>query len=108
MSGVAGHSGPPGNQNGRKGKEWQQAINRALEKRGNGDRSAALDALAEKFLDAIEEMTVPTAKRGPAIGGFVELADRIDGKSHQSVDIANPDGSSLFAHVERVIIESKK
>ena len=80
--------GQPGNQNSRKGREWRNAINRALEKRGNGDRTAALDALAEKFIIAVEEMTVPTEKRGPSVQGFAELADRLDGRASQDVTVA--------------------
>ncbi len=76
---------PLGNQNALKAKRWQQAIDRALEKRSKADGIAELDRLAEKFLDAVEEMTVPTEKRGPSIAGFVELADRLDGKSTQEL-----------------------
>lgn len=76
---------PFGNQNAVKAKRWQQAIDRALAKRGKGDMIAELDRLAEKFLEAVEDMTVPTEKRGPSIAGFTELADRIDGKANQSV-----------------------
>lgn len=77
---------PNGNQNARKGKIWNQAIERALQRRGKGDMTAELDRLADKFLDAIEEMTVPTEKRGPSVAGFSELADRMDGKPQQSID----------------------
>lgn len=48
---------------------------------------AALDELAERFLDTVEEMTVGTDKRGPSIAGFAELADRMDGKSSQAVEV---------------------
>lgn len=84
---MAEHGGQPGNQNARKGKLWNQALERALAKRGKGDMIAALDELAEKFLDAVEDMTVPTEKRGPSIAGFSELADRLDGKSSQQVTL---------------------
>jgi uncharacterized coiled-coil DUF342 family protein len=78
---------PFGNQNARKGRLWNQALERALAKRGKGDMIAALDELAEKFLDTVEEMTFSTEKRGPSIAGFSELADRLDGKSSQSVEL---------------------
>jgi len=78
---------PIGNHNARKGKLWNQALERALEKRGKGDMIKALDELAEKFLDTVEEMTFSTEKRGPSIAGFSELADRLDGKSSQSIDL---------------------
>ena len=83
---------PIGNDNARKGREWRNAINRALEKRGNGDRTAALDALAEQFLSAVVEMTKSTEKRGPSVQGFAELADRLDGRASQDVTLGgNPD-----------------
>jgi hypothetical protein len=77
--------GQPGNNNAQRGREWRNAINRALEKRGHGDRTAALDELAEKFIDTVEKMTRGTEKRAPSVAGFSELADRLDGKSEQSI-----------------------
>ena len=79
---------PFGNRNAANAKRWQQAINRALARRSKAEGIEELDRLAEKFLDAVEEMTVPTEKRGPSIAGFIELADRIDGKSDQHVSIS--------------------
>lgn len=102
---MAEIGGQPGNQNARKAREWRNALNRALEKRGNGDRTKALDALAEKFLDAVEEMTVPTDKRGPSIAGFTELGDRLDGKSSQPLT-GDPDDPIVIHKVERVVIDS--
>jgi hypothetical protein len=34
-----------------------------------------------------------------------ELADRLDGKAHQSVDLSNADGTALFSSIERVILQ---
>ena len=79
--------GQPGNDNARKGREWRNAINRALEKRGNGDRTKALDELAEKFIAAAVEMTASTDKRGPSVQGFVELGDRLDGKPKNETEL---------------------
>ena len=85
---------PFGNQNAVKAKRWQQAIDRALESRSKSDGIAELDRLANIFLDAIEEMTISTDKRGPDVGGFRELADRLDGRAAQQVvlgsDAENP------------------
>lgn len=79
--------GQPGNQNAAKAKRWNDAIDRALAKRSKAAGIEELDRLAEKFLDAIEDMTIGTEKRGPSIAGFSELADRLDGKAAQSVDL---------------------
>ena len=77
---------PIGNQNGIKAKRWQQAIDRALEKRSRADGIAELDRLAELYLDTIEDMTSSTDKRGPSIAGFADLADRMDGKAAQPIE----------------------
>jgi len=91
----SGVGAPPGNQNAYRGRIWRDALNRALEKRGCGDRIAALDALAEKFLDTVEEMTKATDKRGASVTGFTELADRLDGRPTQALEHSGPDGEKL-------------
>ena len=96
---MAESGAQPGNQNAFKGRLWRDALNRALEKRGRGDRIAALDELAEKFLQTIEDMTEGTEKRGPSIAGFVELGDRVDGKAPQAVQLSgDPDAPVLIQH----------
>lgn len=100
-----GHPGAPeGNQNAKRGREWRNAINRALDKRGNGDRTKALDELAEKFLDAVEEAAQSTEKRGPSIAGFDSLRDTLDGKPTQT--IAGDDEAPLVHRIERVIVDN--
>lgn len=76
---------PLGNQNAAKAKRWQQAIDRALDRRSKSDGIAELDRLADIYLDTIEEMTASTDKRGPSIAGFADFADRIDGKASQPI-----------------------
>ena len=90
---------PIGNQNAVKAKRWQQAIDRALERRCRADGIAELDRLADVYLDTIEEMTAGTDKRGPSIAGFADLADRLDGRPAQTVD-ANVSGD-LTANIVR-------
>jgi len=89
---------PIGNKNAAKAKLWHGAILRAVKKRSASDDLEYLDDLAEKLLDACAQQDLPALK---------ELGDRLDGKSHQSIDVGNPDGTSLFSKVERVIIEAK-
>lgn len=74
---------PLGNQNAAKGRLWQAAINRALEKRSKREAKEALDELAEKFLEMCDEKE---------ISAFRELGDRLDGKPHQTVGGDGPDG----------------
>lgn len=67
---------PLGNQNAVKAKRWQQAIDRALERRSKSDQIAELDRLADQFLSAVE---------AEGIAGYRELADRLDGKAVQTL-----------------------
>jgi hypothetical protein len=77
---------PVGNQNAVKGKLWQAAINRALEKRGGGDKIKALDDLAEKLLAQCDLAELQALK---------ELGDRLDGKPTQATEISGPDGADI-------------
>lgn len=87
-------SAPEGNQNAVKAKRWMQAIDRALDRRCKSAGIAELDRLADVYLDTIEEMTASTEKRGPSIAGFVDFADRLDGRTAQQLihsgDAENP------------------
>lgn len=74
---------PIGNQNAANAKVWKAAIERALERRGAGDRKLALDALAEKLLLKCDESD---------LGALKELGDRLDGKPKETSDV-NVSGS---------------
>lgn len=69
---------PLGNRNAAKAKQWAAAIERALDKRGAGDRLKALNELAEKFLACCDLGDLQALR---------ELGDRLDGKSHQSAEL---------------------
>ena len=101
--------GQPGNQNAVKAKRWQQAIDRALEKRCKADGIAELDRLAEVYLDTIEDMTQGTEKRGPSIAGFADLADRLDGRPAQTVQGPGDGGEhTLVTRIEEVIVDPQR
>lgn len=76
----------PGNQYAAKAKQWQMAIERALDKRGASDRRKALDDLAERLLSACD------AGEGWALK---ELGDRLDGKPAQALAVSGADGGPL-------------
>lgn len=78
---------------------WSAAIQRALEKRGGGDKVKALDELAEKLLVNCDSGDLAALK---------ELGDRIDGKPAQSIigDEENP--LNIIQRIERVIVDPKK
>lgn len=76
---------PVGNRNAAKAKQWAAAIERALEKRGAGDRLKALDELAAVLLDKCAEGDMVALK---------ELGDRIEGKA--TVTVAGDEENPLF------------
>ena len=77
-----------GNQYAAKAKQWQMAIERALDKRGASDRREALDVLAERLLEQCE------AGEGLALK---ELGDRLDGKPAQAI-VSGGDGADPIKH----------
>lgn len=86
----------PNNDNSAKGKDWKQAIKRALARRGEGDYRKGLDRIAEKVVSAAEEGD------GKA---WSDIADRFDGKAVQSVEVEG-DFTLSIQKIERVIIDS--
>lgn len=67
---------PLGNQNAKKAKRWQKAIERALARASNSDIDAGLDKAADKLVQAASEGDQWALK---------ELGDRIDGKAVQPI-----------------------
>jgi hypothetical protein len=87
---------PLGNKNAVKAKRWQQAIDRALEKKSKAAGIEELDRLAEKFLDCVD------AGAKDYMPGFSALGDRLDGKPKQQIEATGADDGPL-----RIIHESK-
>ena len=83
--------GQPGNTNATKNRPWRLAIDRALERKSRVEQVEILDEIAEKVIE--------TARRGPSyekgdpwLGALSELADRLDGKPAQQVQLqGDPD-----------------
>lgn len=88
---------PLGNQNARKGKPWQAAINRALEKRSRVAQMEALDELAESLLRKCDDGDIAALK---------ELGDRLDGKPAQAI-VNGDDGAFQIETMRRVIVDPK-
>lgn len=83
-----------GNQYAAKSKRWTAAIDRALEKRSKVAGVEALDELAEKLLEKVDEGDVSAIK---------ELGDRLEGKPAQSVLLGGDSENPLFGTVRREI-----
>jgi hypothetical protein len=77
---------PLGNDNHRKGKPFQDALRRAVAQNPQKLRNAA-----DKVLDLAEAGEAWAVK---------EIADRLDGKSHQSTSLEDADGNNLLQAIE--------
>ena len=77
---------PLRNDNHRKGKPFQDALRRAIAQNPQKLRNAA-----DKVLDLAEAGEAWAVK---------EIADRLDGKSHQSTSLEDADGNSIINAIE--------
>ncbi len=87
---------PEGNQNATK---QQRQFNNALQRAIAQDDGKRLRGAAEKLLDLADAGESWAVK---------ELADRLDGKSAQSVTVAGDPDKPLIQRIERTIIDSPK
>jgi hypothetical protein len=67
-----------GNQYAAKAKQFQMAIDRALEKKSRVEQRDALEAIAETLIKMAQAGDIAAIK---------EIGDRLDGKPKQSVDV---------------------
>ena len=89
----------PGNNNAGKGRDWADAVRRALARRkdSGGTMEGGLNALADKFLNAVAE---------GGVAEFKEMADRLDGRAHQTADIEH---TGKFEHdVTEIVVRPLK
>ncbi len=82
---------PKGNKNAAKNKPWQDAINRALARYGEGSKDGGLNKLADKLLIKCADGDLSALK---------ELGDRIEGKPAQSVTLAGDEDNPLHVKTE--------
>jgi hypothetical protein len=68
---------PVGNQNGAKGRQWSEAVKRAIRAKYGKEWDEALQDLASKLVDAAD---------GGDLQALKEVGDRLDGKPNQTVD----------------------
>jgi hypothetical protein len=67
---------PVGNQNGAKGRQWSEAVKRAIRAKYGKEWDEALQDLASKLVDAAD---------GGDLQALKEVGDRLDGKPKQTV-----------------------
>ncbi len=88
---------PHGNQNAAKAKEWEQSLKRAMARKADGDYRKTLDDIATVVVNAA------LAGEQPA---WREVAERMDGKAAQSIDVgSDPDKPLLLQEIVRRIVD---
>lgn len=99
---MAERGGQPGNNNAAKNRPWREAVSRALAKKSRVDQIEALDAIAEKVVDAA--LAGPSYEKGdPWLHAVNELADRLDGKPAQQLIHSGDEDAPLVARVTREV-----
>jgi hypothetical protein len=88
-----------GNQYAARGKQWRQAIERALAEKSRVDQVQALDVLATKLIELAANGDLSALK---------ELGDRLDGKAAQSVAVTGEDGGPVQVQTINVLPVSAK
>lgn len=91
--------GQPGNQNAKKAKRWQDALNKALIRFESDD----LKVKAGEALDKIAEKVVTQAIAGDK-DSWQEIANRLDGKVPQAIIGGDDDDPAV--KVEQIIIRA--
>ena len=86
---------PEGNQNAKKGKDWTQAIRKALAHYSGEGATKGMEQLAQKLVQA--------ASNGDA-WALKEIGDRLEGKPAQTL-AGDPDNPITIAEVRRTIVK---
>ena len=86
MTEKGASGGQPGNKNAVRAKRFRNALERALAREGKGDMDAGLNALTTTL--------VREAKKGEA-WAMKEVADRIDGRVPQAVEMTGEGGGEI-------------
>lgn len=86
---------PTGNQNAAKGRQWRDAINRALAKSGG---------TVDKGVVQVAQVLVEQALAGEQ-WAVLEIGNRLDGKPAQALIHQGDDEAPLVMKIERVIVD---
>lgn len=101
---MAERGGQPGNTNATKNRPWRLALDRALEKKSRVDQIEALDVIAEKVIDTA--IAGPSYEKGdPWLSAVHELADRLDGKPAQQLQLSGDEENPLVTKVVREVVK---
>jgi hypothetical protein len=89
---------PLGNKNGSKEKRWGSAITRVLARKSEGRG-------VDGGLEDAAELLVSAALKGEQ-WALLELGNRIDGKSAQSMTLSGDEDAPLVHRIERSIVRA--
>lgn len=94
---------PLGNQNGAKGRRWQDALNKALARFTSVEPPVAVG----EALDKIACLVVEKALNGDR-DAIAEIGNRLDGKPAQGVTLSGDSENPLevFQKIERVLVRA--
>ena len=97
---------PLGNTNAAKAKRWEAALIRAIEAYPDEISTDGSNALMNGLNKAATEFVKKMIDEAN-LGFFREFGDRLDGKSAQSVTLANADGEEFktITRIENVIVD---
>lgn len=89
-------SAPKGNQNAAKGKRWEAAIIRAIERYKDPEAGKAKPVTKNKLMEGIDAAADAFVQQMMAtkdLGFFREFGDRIDGRVKQQMELSTPPGN---------------
>jgi molecular chaperone GrpE (heat shock protein) len=98
---MAKRGGQPGNDGGSKGRDWANAIRRALARRADsgGTVEGGLNTLADQFLNAVAQGGIPE---------FKEMGDRLDGRAAQAVTVSGDEDQPLVHKIVNEIVRPER
>ncbi len=97
---MAERGGQPGNTNATKNKPYREALNRVLAQLEIKDESGKVIVPAGQALRAMIEAQVRIAILKSDTTAARDVADRLDGKPAQQVQLAGHDGEALVVKFE--------
>jgi hypothetical protein len=77
---------PLGNQNGAKGRQWSEAVKRAIRAKYGKEWDESLQELAKQLVEAADKGDLAALK---------EVGDRIDGKPKQQIEASGEGGGPI-------------
>lgn len=98
-NGVAG--APQGNRNGAKGKDWQDALRKAMIQYESKERGVEQGQALYRIATKVVEQAID----GDPVA-WQEIGNRLDGKPAQSVQLSGDEDKPLFTAIKMLVINN--